>query len=41
VLAHNICVLVLAMQELGIEANFGSEIPFEPKLPAYSLDQNT
>ena len=32
VLCHNICVLVLAMRELGIEANFGSEIPFEPKL---------
>jgi len=33
VLCHNICVLVLAMRELGIEANFDSEIPFEPKLP--------
>jgi transposase len=33
VLCHNICVLVLAIHELGIEANFGSEIPLEPKLP--------
>ena len=34
----NICVLVLAMHDLGIEPNFGSkanlgsEIPFEPQL---------
>ena len=32
VLCHNIYVLVLAMHELGTEANSGSEIPFEPKL---------
>ncbi len=38
VLCHNLCVLVLAMHDLGIEANFGSkgncgsEIPFEPQL---------
>jgi transposase len=38
VLCHNLCVLVLAMHDLGIEPNFGSkanlssEIPFEPQL---------
>ena len=41
VLAHNICVLALAMHDLGIEpdfgskANCGSEIPFEPQLPGF------
>ncbi len=40
VLCHNICVLVQAMHELAVEpdfgskANFGSEFPFEPKLPS-------
>jgi transposase len=38
VLCHNLCVLVLAMHDLGIEPNFGSkanlssEIPLEPQL---------
>jgi transposase len=33
VLCHNICVLVQAIHELGIEPNFGAEFPFAPKLP--------
>jgi transposase len=33
VLCHNVCVIVHAMHELGIEPNFGSELPIEPKLP--------
>src|SRR5215213_8087749 len=41
VLCHNICLLVLAMHDLGIEPNFGSkancgsEIPLEPQLPRF------
>jgi hypothetical protein len=43
VLCHNICVLVLAMRDLGIEPNFGSEascgseIPLEPQLLGFRL----
>jgi hypothetical protein len=41
VLCHNICVLVLAMHDLGVEpdfgskANCGSEIPLEPQLTLF------
>ncbi len=32
VLCHNVCVLIRATHDLGIEAAFGSETPLEPKL---------
>lgn len=32
VLCHNICVLIRATHDLGIDAAFGSESPLEPKL---------
>lgn len=31
VLCHNVCVLIRATHDLGIEAAFGSETPLEPK----------